>query len=217
MREFLKKEKKMLIITSIVTLLPIVAGLILWDKLPAQIATHFNAEGKADGYSGKAFAVWGLPLILFGTHIMCAFTTMLDPKAENQTSKIRYMILWIMPITSIMMQAGVLGIAMGIKIKIGLLAQLLIAVLFIMIGNYLPKCHHNYTVGIKTPWTLADEEVWDKTHKQGGLLWIICGLIMILNALTVNNSIVMWIIIAIIVMVPSTYSYIVYKKKYKKV
>ncbi|MGN0573860.1 MAG: DUF1648 domain-containing protein, partial [Acutalibacteraceae bacterium] len=71
----IKKNKIKIIITSLLTVLPIAAGLILWNRLPEKIPTHFNAAGEPDGTSGKAFAVFGIPLFLLAVHLFCVFMT----------------------------------------------------------------------------------------------------------------------------------------------
>ena len=79
----LKKYWKTLFITSIVTLLPMALGLLLWDRLPEQLPSHWNVNGEVDGWSSKAFAVFGMPLILLGVQWLCALATCADPKRKN--------------------------------------------------------------------------------------------------------------------------------------
>ena len=80
----IRQHKKMVVFTSIVTLLPIVIGLLLWKQLPDSVATHFGADNQPNGYSSKIFAVFGLPLILLMIHFICVIVTNIDPKAKNQ-------------------------------------------------------------------------------------------------------------------------------------
>ena len=77
-----KKNKKLILITSIITILPVFVGLILWNKLPEQIPTHFDASGEPNGYSGRAFAVFGPYLICLFAHLFCAFGTLADPRKK---------------------------------------------------------------------------------------------------------------------------------------
>lgn len=83
----IKQNKLKLIITSIIILLPVVAGLLLWDRLPDSIATHWGADGIANGWSSKPFAVFGLPLFIFAMHWICVLISSVDPKKQNITSK----------------------------------------------------------------------------------------------------------------------------------
>ena len=81
--EYVKKYRTTIIITTLITLLPILFGLIVWNRLPEQIATHWGANGQADGYSGKAFAVFGMPCILAGRQLFVSCITLKDPKRRN--------------------------------------------------------------------------------------------------------------------------------------
>lgn len=81
-------RKKMILLTSLLVLIPMIVGLILWNKLPEEIPVHFNAAGEPDNYESKAFAVFFLPLFLWVVHLLTGFITLADPK--NKTSAIRY-------------------------------------------------------------------------------------------------------------------------------
>ena len=84
-----KKNKKIILITSMITILPILAGLILWNKLPEQVATHFDFNGIPNGYSSRAFAVFGPYLIFLFAHLLCAFGTLADPKNRRSAEDVR--------------------------------------------------------------------------------------------------------------------------------
>ena len=210
----LKKYKKTLILTTFMTLIPMIVGIILWNKLPAEIATHFDFQGNADGWSGKGMAVFGLPGICFIIHVMCAYFTVHDPKFENISKKIFSIVLWICPIISILCSGMVYIYALGGENYISKITPLLCGILFVIIGNYLPKTRRNYTVGIKIPWTLADDENWNKTHRMAGKLWVVCGLLMIIGVFLPMNffNYAFLPITLVMVIVPMVYSFTIYKK-----
>ena len=83
-----KEHKKTFFLTCIVMLLPIVVGIILWDKLPEQVPTHFDANGEVNGWSSRGFAVFGMPLILLGSQILMVCLTLADPKNKNLNGKV---------------------------------------------------------------------------------------------------------------------------------
>ena len=83
----IKKNLNILIITSIVILLPVLTGVVLWDTLPEQIPTHWNAAGEIDGWSSKPFAIFGLPLLMLAIHWLCVLGTAADPKKANHSNK----------------------------------------------------------------------------------------------------------------------------------
>lgn len=207
----IKKNLKILIITSLITLLPILAGLILWNQLPEQMPTHWNAAGEIDGWSSKPFAVFCLPLILLGAQWLCVIATSADPKKAAHPEKILHMIFWFIPVLSVVMHALTYAAALGKEVKMDAILPVILGLLFTIIGNYLPKCKQNYTIGIKVPWTLDSEENWNRTHRLAGRLWVVCGLIILFTGFFSLT----WIILPtalLMVLVPFVYSYMLYRK-----
>ena len=207
----IKKNLKTLIITSVITLLPILAGVILWDKLPENVPTHFGINGETDGFSSKAFAVFALPFFLLAVHWVCTFVTSVDPKSKNIDGKPLMLVFWICPTLSLLVSTLVYATAMDIRLDINMIMSLFFGVLFIIIGNYLPKCKQNYSLGIKIPWTLNSEENWNYTHRISGKLWVAGGIIIIFTSILR----VIWIFPAItltMVIIPVILSYLYHKK-----
>ena len=209
----LKANKKTLIIASIVTILPILIGLLVWDRLPDVMATHFGMDNEANGWSNKAFAVFGLPLFLLAMEWIAAVVTSQDPRRQNISPKMFTLVLWIIPMVSVVCGAAIYTYNLGMKVDISFFAMLFTGLLFIVIGNYLPKARQNYTIGIKIPWTLADEENWNRTHRAAGHLWVAGGILMVLAALT-GFSGIRWffVILAVMTIVPCLYSYWIYAR-----
>ena len=166
--ENLKKYKKTMILTSIVMLIPILVGVLLWDRLPEQVATHFDFEGNPNGWTSRGFTVFGIPLFLLVCQWIAAAATLSDPKHKNLSEKVFRMILWIVPMASLLLAIVCYGYELGYETSDRTIAFATMGVLFIVIGNYLPKCRQNYTIGIKIPWTLHDEENWNHTHRMAG-------------------------------------------------
>ena len=109
----LKRYKKQLIFSSIVILLPILAGMLMWNILPGNFATHWGFEGEANGFSSKATAVFVLPLILLAVHWICLFFTAKDLKNNEQNPKVFSMVLWIIPCISLIVCGSTYSIALG--------------------------------------------------------------------------------------------------------
>ena len=207
----IKKHWKVLIITSLVMLIPILTGLILWDRLPEQIPVHWTPAGQVDGWAGKGFAVFGMPLIMVGIQWLCAIVTGADPKKKNHSDKVLQLVLWIIPLLSVVLFAMTYTVALGGNVRVEMLMPALMGLIFVAIGNYLPKCKQNYTVGIKIPWTLASEENWNRTHRFAGRLWVVCGFAMLLTAFFGG----FWIffgIVLLMVLAPFLYSYLLHRK-----
>ena len=209
----IKKNLPKLIITSLITLIPIVIGLILWDKLPDQVPMHWNAQGEVDGYGTKFQAVFLMPLILVAFQWVCVLGTSLDPKKQNINDKIFTLVLWIIPVISLLCNSMVFATALGHKVSVEIIMPLFMGALFVIIGNYMPKCKQSYTVGIKLPWTLDNEENWNKTHRLAGKLWFIGGVIICATAVLSNFFILMTVTLVMCI-VPTVYSYTLYRKSH---
>ena len=207
----LKQYKKTLILASLVLLIPIVVGLILWDKLPDSIPIHWGINGEPDNWSGKGFAVFGMPAIMLAVQWICAFACTADPKYKNYNPKMMKLSLWICPCVGLILSCMVYPAALGYSISSKVIAPLIVGVLFIVMGNLLPKCRQTYTMGIKLPWTLASEENWNATHRFGGKVWVIGGILCLPCAFW-GNFWVLMVILAAMVILPTVYSYMYYRK-----
>ncbi len=210
----MKKYIKPIIITSLIIIIPIIAGLILWNRLPEQIPTHFNTSGEANDYSSKTFAVIAIPLFLLAMHFMCFFSALSDPKKAGHNKAMLWIVLGICPCVSLLCGFMMYSAALGYTFNIGLIMSMFVGILFAIIGFFLPKCKRNYTIGIKLPWTMDSDENWDKTHKIAGFIWVIGGLIILSTAFLANFWILMGIIF-VMVIVPTIYSYSYYLKNEK--
>ena len=207
----IKKNLKVLIITSVILLLPILAGLILWNQLPEQMPTHWNAAGEVDGWSGKAFAVFGLPLIMVAAQWLCMLGTAADPKKNNHSEKVLHLVLWIVPALSVVLHAVTYATALGHAVPMEVVMPILVGLIFTIIGNYMPKCKQNYTIGIKIPWTLDNEENWNRTHRFAGWLWTFCGIAIMCTGFFGG----FWVFLPItllMVIAPIIYSYVLHRK-----
>ena len=207
----IRKNLKVLILTTIVMLLPILAGLILWNQLPEQMPTHWNAAGEVDGWSSKPFAVFGLPLIMVAAQWLCMLGTAADPKKNNHSEKVLHLVLWIVPALSVVLHAVTYATALGHSVPMEVAMPILIGLIFTIIGNYMPKCKQNYTIGIKIPWTLDNEENWNRTHRFAGWLWTFCGIGIICTGFFGG----FWVFLPItllMVLAPIIYSYVLHRK-----
>lgn len=209
-----KRNKTYIIITSLVVLIPMFVGLILWKRLPDELVTHWGYDGTPDGWDSKEVAVFGLPVFCLLTHIICTAATMADPKQKRIGDKIFKLVLLICPVVSLICGASIYGTALSLDINVAWIAQIFLGLGLIAIGNYMPKCRQNYTVGIKLPWTLADEENWNHTHRMAGWLWILGGVLVIMNAFLdyLGNMCAMIALLLIMVFVPIGYSFVYYIK-----
>lgn len=211
------KDKKFLWVTSLITLLPILTGLAVWNQLPEQMPTHFGIGGNADGWSGKPFAVFCLPLIFLGAHWLCIWAAKFDRRNWGHNEKLMKIIFWLFPVMSLVMNGMVYCVALGLEWNISRAMLILLGLLFIAIGNYLPKCRQNATLGIKLKWTLYNEENWNRTHRFGGKCWVAAGIGFLLMSLVYNRfwEVTVLLMFAMI-LAPTLYSYLLYKKQVRE-
>ncbi len=209
------KIDKLMLITTIICLLPIILSLVMYDKLPDQMPIHWDVYGNPDNYGSKAFAVIGLPFMMAGLNLITHFALNSDPKKANSSAVLKLIGKLTIPFITIALVPVTLFAGMGYDIPIEKIVPAFVGLLFIVIGNYLPKSKQNYTVGIKIPWTLNNETNWNKTHRLAGYLWILGGVLMFINSfLRIYWIPVFFIIMSLLVVVPFIYSYILYKNGY---
>lgn len=207
------KRDRLLWITTIICFLPLILSFILYDKLPKEIAIHFNYAGVADNYVPKAVGAFGLPILMAIINIFIHVKLNNDPKKMNSPAALKYLGKWSSPILSVILLPITLFIALGYKIPIQIVSLGFVGIIIVASGNYLPKCKQNYTIGIRLPWTLNSEVNWNKTHHMAGYLWILGGISMIILSCTQMQSILLtFIILSVIIIIPCYYSYWLYKK-----
>ena len=209
--KLIKKYMRILIVSSLVLLIPVIVGLLLWNQLPDPMPFHWNIKGEVDGWASKATAVFGMPALMLAMQWVCLFACTADPKYENYNPKMLKMALWVCPGIGLILCTMVYSAALGREIPIEVIMPIIFGVLFIVMGNWLPKCQQTYTMGIKLPWTLASEENWNATHRFGGKVWFFGGILTILSALIGNLGILLGILI-LMCLLPTVYSYRYYVK-----
>lgn len=199
-------------LSTLVCLLPILLGLVVYDKLPAQVPIHFDINGVADNFAPKAIACFLLPAGLAIGNLLVHFIMSADPKKANANNVIRTVGLWAIPVSSLIFVPMTIFKSMGYGVPVTTIASLLVGLLFLIIGNYMPKSRQSYTVGIRLPWTLDNAENWNKTHRFSGFVWVLGGLAVIVNAF-IGNVYIMLAVIVLATVLPIVYSYLLYRKQ----
>lgn len=136
----MKKFKwKIFVITSIVCLLPVWLGIYLWDNLPETMAIHFNIYGEPDNFASKGFVVFGLPMLMVVLQGFCCFINDLNAYKYGERKKFETVTKWIIPCMTVVLQIITLGYGLGWNLDIRKAVSLIVGVIFLVIGNYLPK------------------------------------------------------------------------------
>ena len=207
------KQSKSSILLTVVSLL---LSLTVFSSLPEQIPAHWNVHGTVDRFAPK-LTVFIFPGIIFLITILFQFMRRTDPNSDNydkfQREYHRY--TFVIGLVFFAVQIMTIAAAFRMDFNVNLIFCLGIGSLFIFIGNLLPKTKHNYFIGIRTPWTLADEQNWFRTHRLAGKIWVLGGLIVALTALAPESFQVpvFLTILAVMVVTPFVYSYTDFRKK----
>ncbi len=203
--------KKMLtktdIFAAVLTLCAVIPGFVVYNKLPEKVATHFNMSNEPDSYMPKLAAIVVLPVVLAVMEIVCCLITSTDKRTEN-SRKANTMVRFIIPVLAFVMEGIIILYALEKLTNIGAITGLLISAFLIVIGNYMPKTRQNRFLGIKTPRTLSDERIWDKTHRFAGFVWTIGGIVLLPVSL-LGLYIPALVLMTVIIMIPVVYSFVV--------
>lgn len=197
------------------SILSFIGTLGIYNLLPETIPTHWNIQGEVDRYSGRymALILAALPVVLYYFMILIP---KIDPRRDNYARHARaYSMIKQGTILFLILMVWLTNLySLGWETDISKIVIIGVGVLFALIGNYLTQIKHNYFVGIRTPWTLASETVWKKTHRLGGILFVIFGIMMIASAFVSNvfSAVVIGFAVVVIVIGLFGYSYWLFRK-----
>jgi len=193
-----------------------IASYFFYRGFPAEVPIHWNAAGEVDGWGGPAFAAFFFPAIIMAMYLLMTLIPLIDPQKDRYKEFGRpYTILRLALVLYMTLVYFIASFsALGFDINISQIIPVGIGLLFMVIGNLMPKFKKNWFVGIRTPWTLSDERVWTKTHRVGGKLFLLGGLLIMTTALLPAdwNVYVLLITVGIIVIGTVGYSYWIWRK-----
>ena len=184
----------------------------------ALIAIHFAADGRPNGYAHPALAFLLLPGVAAGIWVLLAVAPSMDPRGKNLArSQTAYGLIWL-SVTLLLaaIQGAIIGIAAGAKIPMPQLTALLLAGVFVIAGNFMGKIRPNNFVGIRTPWTRANDRIWDQTHRLGGFVFVAAGLAMAAAPFVIRDPHMLMLAVALLpavaVAVPIYWSYVLWRR-----
>jgi uncharacterized membrane protein len=196
------KNKIKLLISCLVIVLPSVAALILKELVETKVmgAWHFS---------------WILPVVLVAIHLFLHLVTFNENKRVEQNEKIVNITYWIIPVISVYISALFMALSLGFENVLGIVLCVMFALMFIIMGNYMPKAKQNRYFGMKIKWTLTNEENWNATHRFSGKIWVLSGVVLLLGAfLPEAASIILLLAVSVpAVFAPIIYSYLFYRKQ----
>ena len=209
-------SKSINIAMYIIMAIPFIYLATVWNDLPETIATHFNASGEADDFGSKNTLIYMLLLLIGAVFILFKIIPFIDPKKRIQQmgdsyQKVQFFVLSLMSaIATFLVYTAASGGNSNNNILFALLGFFLIA-----LGNYMPTFKPNYFVGIRTPWTLENETNWRKTHRLGGKLFMVGGVIITFFSLLLDSEKALVVMLGVSMLLSTTligYSYLEYRK-----
>ncbi len=200
----------------IIILLSFLVGIYFYPQMPDKMASHWNIKSEVDGYLSKFWGLFLMPLISIGMYGLFLFLPRIDPLKENVKKFEKYYHGFILVMLTFLLYIYVLTIAanLGFEFNMGILLMPGLSLLFFYIGLMMEKSKRNWFIGIRTPWTLQNDKVWEKTHKLGSKLFKILSIIILFGVFL--PEFMFWITILsvfLIAVIPVFYSYFVYRKE----
>jgi uncharacterized membrane protein len=193
-------------------LLLFTVSILIYPFLPARLATHWGTQGQVNGYMSRVWGAFFTPLLSLALVGLLLLLGNIDPKKQNLKESYDYLIIAFL-IFMLYVHLLVLLANLGITFNMGQLLAPGLGVLFILIGLLLPKQKQNYTFGIRTPWALANEKVWARTHEYGGKLFVIAGIIACFGVVFPSLAFLLVIVPVLLAALGSVvYSYLVFRK-----
>lgn len=197
-----------------VALVPFLISISCYSRLPELVPTHWGADNMVNGYSSRNMAAFGIPAFMLLMAVLVNVIYRIDPKRENinRSRELKQILRWFVVILAVLVQTITMLSGIGMKINVGTVVSVPMGFFFVALGNYLPKCRQNYSMGIKLPWTLADEDNWNRTHRLAGYVWTAGGILMVILGFF-HLSKLYFTIFTAMVLIPSVYSYVIYRRK----
>jgi uncharacterized membrane protein len=205
------------ILLLIITIACFVTGAIVYPALPALLVSHWGVNGEPDGVMGKFWGVALIPLIMLACIGLWALLPRIDPIAKGFVGfrRVYDFLMFLIIAFLAYIYALMLGINLGWNINMSVAILTALGVLIVAIGLLLPYVKRNWFVGIRTPWTISSDAVWDKTHHVGSILFKAAGLVIFLGAFLDPAYALVFVVIPLLtaVLVPVVYSYFLYRRE----
>ena len=217
----MKIASKREIWNALIVALPFFYLIVIWESLPQVVPMHWNIDGKADRVGDKA-GLWMIPVALpLLTYVIFLIAPVIAGKGQLNKMGRKYdrLKFSIVLITSVL-ASYILFVVKEQIIYLPSVLPGLIGLLFALLGNYFPVLKRNLYIGIKTPWTLKSDIVWDKTHRMAGKYWFWGGIIVVICSLLFEHAVavkILLVIAAVITVIPVVYSHRCYKRISEKV
>jgi uncharacterized membrane protein len=208
-------SRQLLIVIGLV-MVAFVITIYFYPQMPEKMAMHWNAKGQVDGYTNKNSGIFLMPFMMAGIAILLYFIPCLDPRRRNIERFRPYYegFIVVLSVFLLAVQYQVILWNLGIKLSPNIFMPVAVGLLFFYIGFLCEKAKSNWFIGIRTPWTLSSDRVWEKTHRLGGILFKITGIIAI-TGIFFQKYAFLFVIVSAFALTAITiiYSFVIYKQE----
>lgn len=210
----MSQYKSTLTVSALFVLIAVVAAVWLYPQLPSQVPTHWDLHGNVNGTMPRFWGAAFPALMILGLAVLTAVLPVISPRSFEITPFASVYNLLMLAVQGVMLFIGLsmLLAGAGYVVPMPTIAALALGVLFMVLGNYMGKLRKNFFVGIRTPWTLASDAVWERTHRLGGRVFVLAGLLLVVGAMA---GAPLWIVVSVVVaaaLIPCVYSYVIYRQ-----
>jgi uncharacterized membrane protein len=197
-----------------------IAGVVLWNQLPDPMASHWGANDQVDGYTSRFWGVFLMPLITLGMMLLFLVIPNIDPLKANIAQFRDVFNLFIVLVVAFMLYIYALTLRWNLGYTDFAMSKAMLpamGILFFFIGYMLRRAKRNFFIGIRTPWTLSSDRVWDETHRLGSILFMISGVLTLIGGIFGGMTAFWFLFVPIIgsTLITLVYSYVLYQREVK--
>ena len=202
----------------VILLVAVAATVAVYPRLPQEMPIHWNTAGEVDNTMAKPWGPFFPPMLMAGLAVVFFLLPRISPRGFEIEARARAFRVIVMTVLLFLLALHVitLAVALGYPVSIGIAMPVLVGVLMVVLGNYLTKVPRNFFIGVRTPWTLADEDVWFRTHRLAARTFLVGGLLVAAGAPLAGAEVAPRLVIATVAaaaLVPVLYSYVIYRKQ----
>ncbi|MBW2972711.1 DUF1648 domain-containing protein [Candidatus Woesearchaeota archaeon] len=211
--------KKTIQLIIAVIVISFAIGIIMYSRMPEQVASHWNAAGDVDGYMSKFWGLFLMPIVTLAIFLLFLAIPYIDPLKKNIEKFRKYFdwFIYMMVLFLFYIYMLTIGWNLGYRFNMTLAILPAFAILFFIIGIVVERAERNWFIGIRTPWTLSDDDVWKKTHRLGGKMFKACAVLAVIGMLLPRYSV--WFVLVPVMftaLFTIIYSYVIFAKMKRK-
>jgi uncharacterized membrane protein len=207
-------NRKIVWTAAVLALVATALSIAFYSRLPDPVPTHFDLQGTPNGFTPKPIGAFILPFIIAVVGLILSVLPAISPRGYTMEAFGRVFEIVAITIIAIVFAIGVVALlqALGWRPPLDRVIQPLVGVTLIVAGNFMGKLRRNFFIGIRTPWTLADEEVWFRTHRLGGPLFVVAGIVLMVAPFFGAGMSLIIPVLLLAALIPVVYSYLIYRR-----